>query len=95
MISNNITKADLAKNLSKKSGFSITFSKKLIDDLLDVLSLSIKANKLKLKNIGSFRLINKKQRLGRNPKTKETYVINARKSLSFIVSKKLIKKTNN
>ena len=49
MISNNITKADLAKNLSKKSGFSITFSKKLIDDLLDVLSLSIKANKLKLK----------------------------------------------
>ena len=95
MISKNITKADLAKNLSKKSGFSITFSKKLIDDLLDVLSLSIKANKLKLKNIGSFRLINKKQRLGRNPKTKETYVINARKSLSFIVSKKLIKKTNN
>ncbi len=95
MISKNITKADLAKNLSKKLGFSITFSKKLIDDLLDVLSLSIKANKLKLKNIGSFRLINKKQRLGRNPKTKETYVINARKSLSFIVSKKLIKKTNN
>jgi|TARA_B100001093_G_scaffold468965_1_gene489352 integration host factor subunit alpha len=95
VISKNITKADLAKNLSKKLGFSITFSKKLIDDLLDVLSLSIKANKLKLKNIGSFRLINKKQRLGRNPKTKETYVINARKSLSFIVSKKLIKKTNN
>ena len=88
---NNLKKLEISKNLSKKMGFSILFSKKVIDDLLNVLILSIKENNLNLKNLGVFKIIKKKERLGRNPKTKENYKITARKALSFKASKKIIK----
>ena len=45
-------------------------------------------------NIGSFKVIQKKERTGRNPKNSKNYTISARKSLSFIASKKLTKLLN-
>jgi|TARA_B110000967_G_scaffold103095_1_gene105764 integration host factor subunit alpha len=89
---NNLTKIDIIKNLSKKTGFSILLSKKLINDFLDVIIHQIKVKELNLKNIGSFKLIKKKERLGRNPKTKEEFIISARKSLRYVASKKLLAK---
>lgn len=82
-------KDDIIKKLSERTGFSNNFSKKLTKDFLRALAINIKTNKCILKNIGSFKLINKKERLGRNPKTKEEYIINKRKSVSFIASKKI------
>ena len=92
MNKNNLTKIDIIKNLSKKTGFSILFSKKLVNDFLNIIIHQIKMNELNLKNIGSFKLINKKERLGRNPKTKEEFIISARKSLRYVASKKLLTK---
>ena len=92
MNKNNLTKIDIIKNLSKKTGFSILFSKKLVNDFLNIIIHQIKMNELNLKNIGSFKLINKKERLGRNPKTKEEFIISARKSLRYVASKKLLDK---
>ena len=86
---NNLTKNDIARTLSQKTGFSTNLSKKLIDDLIFILLQKIKVKKINLKNIGTFKLIKKKERLGRNPKTKEQFTISARKSVSFIPSKKL------
>jgi nucleoid DNA-binding protein len=91
---NNLTKIDIAKELSKKTGYSLELSKILINSLLIVLISSIKKNKLNLKNIGTFRLINKSERIGRNPITKENFVITSRKSISFITSKKLLSVVN-
>jgi len=91
---NNITKIDIAKELSKKTGYSLELSKILINSLLIVLISSIKKNKLNLKNIGTFKLINKSERIGRNPITKENFVITSRKSISFISSKKLLSVVN-
>jgi len=88
VLNKNLKKIDLIKELSNQSGFSASFSKKLIDDLIEVISQNIKSGKLNLKNIGSFKIINKKQRLGRNPKTKQEFVISSRKSISFVYSKK-------
>ena len=90
----NLTKIDIAKELSKKTGYSLELSKILINNLLIVLISSIKKNKLNLKNIGTFRLINKSERIGRNPITKENFVITSRKSISFISSKKLLSVVN-
>tara|TARA_B100000963_G_scaffold344939_1_gene348308 strand:- start:1232 stop:1519 length:288 start_codon:yes stop_codon:yes gene_type:complete len=89
MSKKNITKIIIAKNLSLKTGFSINFSKRLIDDLIICITESIKTEKLNLKNLGTFKIINKKERTGRNPKTKEQFVISARKTISFIPSKKI------
>ena len=94
MKKNNLTKIDIAKELSKKTGYSLELSKILINSLLIVLISSIKKNKLNLKNIGTFRLINKSERIGRNPITKENFVITSRKSISFITSKKLLRVVN-
>jgi integration host factor subunit alpha len=87
----NTKKIDLIKNLSKKNGFSISFSKKLIEDFILILKYNIKSKNLNLKNLGTFKLIKKKKRIGRNPKTKKNYIITARKSLSFSASEQLLK----
>ena len=89
MVSNNLKKKDLVKDLSLKTGFSLNFSKKLIDDLDSIIIKDIKYGKLKLKNIGTFKLLLKKERIGRNPKTKEEFLISQRKIISFIVSKNI------
>ena len=54
----------------------------------------IKNNDLVLKNIGTFKLSKKNERIGRNPKTKEEFLISKRKSIRFIVSKNLSKVLN-
>jgi len=86
----NYKKKDIIKNLNKSTGLSSNFSKKLINDLIDLIIQNIKKGNLNLKNLGSFKIIYKKQRLGRNPKTKDPFIISARKSIKFTVSKKIL-----
>ena len=94
MTSNNITKYDFSKNISDKTGFPISLSRKIVDDLFVIFIEMIKNNDLVLKNIGSFKLSKKNERIGRNPKTKEEFLISGRKSIRFIVSKNLSKVLN-
>ena len=69
-------------------GFSKNFSKKIVDDLIEILKHTvIEKGNLNLKNLGSFKIITKKERIGRNPKTKEKFIITAMKILSFTPSK--------
>ena len=89
MLRNNLKKIDLAKDLSKKIGFSSSYSKKIINELIEIIILNIKKDDLTLKNFGTFKIRKKKNRLGRNPKTKEKFTIFARNSVVFIPSKKI------
>ncbi len=91
---NNLNKKDIYKFLSKKKGFSVLLSKKLIDNIIEIMINLLKQDDLILKNIGSFKIVDKKQRIGRNPKTKEQFIINARKSIIFKASKNLLKNIN-
>ena len=94
MLKKDFKKIDLVKNLSLKTGYSQNYSKKIVDDLINIFIQNIKSGNLNLKNIGSFKLLNKKERIGRNPKTKEEFIITSRKSLSFTLSKKIINNLN-
>ncbi len=94
MLVKNLKKIDLVKNINKKTGLSSSFIKKIIDDLLEIISKNISSGNFNLKNIGTFKLLNKKERLGRNPKTNEEFTIYPRKSISFTPSKKISKKLN-
>ena len=87
--SKNYTKNNFIEQLSKKTGFPKNLSKKLINDLLVILKQNLLKGNFVLKNFGIFKIIEKKQRIGRNPKTKEQFVISARKSLTFSASKKI------
>ena len=79
-------KKDIVKNISTKIHISSKDSKKVLDSFIDLL---IKNKNIKLSNFGTFILINTPKRIGRNPKTKEEFLIKAREKLSFKASKKI------
>ena len=87
MTKKNFNKENLYKLLSEKTGFSALLSKKIINDLIKTIIVEIKKENFNLVNLGKFKIILKKDRLGRNPKTKQTFIINKRKSISFTASK--------
>ena len=77
--------------MSNETGFSELLSKKLIDDLINIICHNLKNNDLNIKNLGSFKILKKKQRIGRNPKTGQNYLIKKRNTVSFYSSKSLLK----
>ena len=91
MVRENLKKIDLVKQLNNRTGLSKNLLKKIVDDLIYIIVENIKTNNFNIKNIGSFKILDKKKRIGRNPKTKKEYLITARKSVKFSVSKKISK----
>ena len=69
-------------------GFSKQISENLIDDFLaTILQNIISEKKLKLSKFGTFKIRQKKSRIGRNPKTKESKIISSRDVVLFKPSK--------
>ena len=62
--------------------------------MIKIISGNILEGELNLKNIGTFKLVHKNERIGRNPKTKKEYKISPRKTISFKVSKRLVDSIN-
>ena len=84
----NLTKKDLVNLVYMQLGFSKQISENLIEDFLSTIVSNIKEEKkLKLSKFGTFSIRQKKSRIGRNPKTKETKVISKRDVVSFKPSK--------
>ena len=84
----NLTKKDLVNLVYMKLGFSKQISENLIEDFLATIVTNIKnEKKLKLSKFGTFSIRQKKSRIGRNPKTKETKVISSRDVVLFKPSK--------
>jgi len=92
----NLTKKDLVNLIYMQLGFSKQVSESLINDFLLTIILNIKnEKKLKLSKFGTFALRQKKSRIGRNPKTKETKVISSRDVVLFKPSKEFKEFINN
>ena len=84
----NLTKKDLVNLIYMQLGFSKQVSENLIEDFLSTIVSNIKnEKKLKLSKFGTFTIRQKKSRIGRNPKTKETKVISSRDVVLFKPSK--------
>ena len=84
----NLTKKDLVNSIYMQLGFSKQISENLIEDFLLTILENIKSEKkLKLSKFGTFSIRQKKSRIGRNPKTKETKVISNRDVVLFKPSK--------
>ena len=95
MFKKNLTRKDLSNIIHKNLGFSKNISGNLINDVFDVLISSLKTeNYVKISSFGTFKVLKKKERLGRNPKTKEKTIIAARKVVTFKASKILKTKIN-
>ena len=84
----NLTKKDLVNLVYMQLGFSKQISENLIEDFLSSIVSNIKKEKkLKLSKFGTFSIREKKSRIGRNPKTKETKIISSRDVVLFKPSK--------
>ena len=90
----NYTKKDISKSLSAKVGLSKSYSLSITNNIIQILKKLICAEDLNIKNFGTFKVLSKKERLGRNPKNNTNYIISARKTLSFIASKSMNEKMN-
>ena len=84
----NLTKKDLVNLVYMQLGFSKQISENLIEDFLNTIIENIKSEKkLKLSKFGTFSIRQKKSRIGRNPKTKESKTISSREVVLFKPSK--------
>ena len=96
MLKKNYTRKNLSNKIYQNIGFSKILSKKIIDDFFEILIQDmIKFNKIKISSFGTFEIIKKKARIGRNPKTKIEAKILARKTVRFKPSIIIKKKINN
>tara|TARA_S200000501_G_scaffold365666_1_gene399406 strand:- start:449 stop:748 length:300 start_codon:yes stop_codon:yes gene_type:complete len=84
----NLTKKDLVNSIYMQLGFSKQISENLIEDFLITIINNIRfEKKLKISKFGTFVIRQKKSRVGRNPKTKETKLISSRNVVLFKPSK--------
>ncbi len=95
MLKKNFTRKNLSDNVHQNLGFSKNISSLIIDDFFESLIAElIKFNKIKISSFGSFEVVDKKERMGRNPKTKIEAKIVARKVVKFIPSNAFKKRLN-
>ena len=78
-----------AVSLPRKS--AAAFVDEVIDEICDAI---IRDGEVKLSNFGTFKVLSKNERMGRNPKTHTEHVIAARKADSFKAAAGLKRKIN-
>ncbi len=95
MLKKSLTRKKLRDKIFHDVGFSKNFSSSLIDNFFESLTKEIiKEKKVKITSFGTFKILNKKERIGRNPKTKIEAKISARKVVKFIPSSIIKEKLN-
>ena len=95
MLRINIVKKDLAEKIYNKIGFSKVICENLVNDILKLLISNFKDFQyVKIKDFGTFSKRYKKERIGRNPKTKVEAKITSRKVVKFRPSSIFRKKIN-
>ena len=86
----NISKNEILKIIKINLGIPISFSEKILNELLDIIIEGLNTeNEVKVNGFGTFKILDKKSRQGRNPKTGKIYEIKARKTVAFYPSKKI------
>ena len=95
MANRNFTRKDLSNKIFKNLGFSKNLSSRIVDDFFETLiSEIIKLNKFKISSFGTFSVLSKRERIGRNPKTKVEAKIFSRKVVKFKPSLLIKKRIN-
>ena len=91
----NLTRDEIADFINNEFGLTKKDCIGMVNELIEeIISGLIKNKFVKIHNFGTFKLRQKKARIGRNPKTKEEIIISARNVISFIPSKKVLKTLN-
>ena len=81
-------KKDIVKNISSKALISSKSSSLVLQAFLSFIKQN-KSNQIKIPKFGTFYLHKSPPRIGRNPKTKEEFIITKRSKLCFKPSNKI------
>ena len=85
-----LTRADLAETINRKMGFSRAESLALVEAILGKMCDAMsEGQNVKISGFGSFILRDKRERVGRNPKTGVEVPITPRRVMTFRASQKL------
>ena len=85
-----LTRADLADTINRKLGFSRAESLELVESILRHMCEAMsKGENVKISGFGTFVLRDKKERIGRNPKTGVEVPITPRRVMTFRASQLL------
>ena len=88
MSNNSLTRLELSDAVVREVGLSRHESMQLVDDVLDHVSSALAdGENVKISSFGTFSCKEKKERIGRNPKTKEEKRISKRNVVLFKASK--------
>ena len=94
-MTSNITRNDISDFINLEFGLTKKDCNDLVRDIIDEIIFGLNQYKVvKIHNFGTFKLKRKNSRIGRNPKTKEEVIIDARNVISFIPSKHILRKLN-
>ena len=91
----NFTRNKLAERINIKLGYSREEAKEFIEVFLNYIKVKMNTKEnIKISKLASFKVITKKERIGRNPKTGKDAIISERKVVSCKFSKNLKNKIN-
>ena len=86
-------KGDLVRNVAKRAGTTIKLAQAVIDAAFDEIASALeRGERLMLPGFGTFSVVERKERKGRNPQTGEEILIPARKAVKFRSAKALKEK---
>ena len=95
MVKKNFNRKKLSNKIYQNLGFSKNFSSTIVDNFFEIIATElIRSNKVKISSFGTFKVMSKKERIGRNPKTKIEAKITSRKVVKFKPSLVIKKKLN-
>ena len=89
-----VTKKKLIQNISQKKGLHPNDVRAVVQAFLDEMSETLnEGNRLEFRDFGVFEVVERKQKIGRNPKNAAVpIVIPARKAIKFTPGKNMRKK---
>lgn len=90
----NLRKSNIVKSITKNSEISTKDATKILESLILLIKNKSKTRIVKLTSFGSFSFKKTPKRLGRNPKTKDSYIIPELNKFNFKPSKKIKQKIN-
>ena len=82
-----MTKAEIVEKIYEKVGFSKRESAEIVDTVFEIMKETLEqGEKIKISGFGNFVVRSKRERIGRNPHTREAITISARKVVTFKAS---------
>ena len=89
-----LTKKNIINNLKKSTSLSVKEASSIFEIFLSLVKSKSKFKYVKLSGFGTFSLKKTPKRLGRNPKTQDSYIIPKSIKLNFKPSNKVKEKIN-